>query len=151
VSLSQSHEVSGINKKSSAIVLARNVVNLVKNDLHIGVAVIAARAPCRNASGVTESTEPPALRNNVMMHTDLIDQDDLRERLQLTGVQLPADADPEQACARALQGLDDARARALRSMIEQMLGSGATMLPTVREAISRQLLPALAEYQQSRD
>ncbi|MDO9320831.1 MAG: hypothetical protein Q7U01_04285 [Pseudomonas sp.] len=86
-----------------------------------------------------------------MMHTDLIDQDDLRERLQLTGVQLPADADPEQACARALQGLDDARARALRSMIEQMLGSGATMLPTVREAISRQLLPALAEYQQSRD
>jgi hypothetical protein len=83
-----------------------------------------------------------------MMHTDLIDQDDLRERLQLVGVQLPADADPEQACSRALQGLDGQRAQALRSMIEQMLGSGASMLPAVREAISRQLLPALAEYQQ---
>jgi hypothetical protein len=85
-----------------------------------------------------------------MMHSDLIDQDDLRERLQLVGVQVPADASPEQACARALQGLDAQRAQALRSMIEHMLGSGATMLPAVREAISRQLLPALAEYQQRR-
>jgi hypothetical protein len=83
-----------------------------------------------------------------MMHTDLIDQSDLREALQLAGVQLPSDASPEQACARALQGLDDERARALRGMIEQMLASGATMLPAVREAISRELLPALAEYQQ---
>lgn len=83
-----------------------------------------------------------------MMHSDLIDQDDLRERLLLTGIQLPADVDPEQACARALQGLDAARAQALRNMIEAMLSSGATILPSVREAISRQLLPALAEYQQ---
>lgn len=84
-----------------------------------------------------------------MMHADLIDQHDLRERLQGLGFEVPAGAGAEQACARALQGLDEARARALRGMIEQMLGSGASMLPAVREAISRQLLPALAEYQQS--
>jgi len=83
-----------------------------------------------------------------MMHADLIDQDDLRERLQIVGVQLPADANPEEACARALQGLDAQRAQALRSMIEEILASGASMLPSVREAISRQLLPALAQYQQ---
>lgn len=84
-----------------------------------------------------------------MMHAELIDQDDLRERLQAIGFEVPVGTSAEQACARALQGLSRERARALRSMIEQMLSSGATMLPAVREAISRQLLPALAEYQQS--
>ena len=35
------------------------------------------------------------------------------------------------------------RAQALRRLVEDMLGGHATLLPAVREAISRQLLPAL--------
>ncbi|GLK86986.1 hypothetical protein [Pseudomonas turukhanskensis] len=84
-----------------------------------------------------------------MMHADLIDQDDLRERLQTLGFAVPAGATPEQACEHAVIGLDAPRALALRKLVEQMLGSGAVMLPAVREAISRQLLPALAQYKES--
>jgi len=84
-----------------------------------------------------------------MMHADLIDQEDLRERLLALGFEVPAGASPEQACERAVTGLSETRAAALRQLVEQMLGSGATMLPAVREAISRHLLPALAQYRQS--
>ncbi|HLD68959.1 MAG TPA: hypothetical protein VJA19_23340 [Pseudomonas sp.] len=84
-----------------------------------------------------------------MMHADLIDQDDLRERLQALGFEVPQGATAEQACARALMGLDQARANALRGLVEQLLASGAVMLPAVREAIARQLLPTLAEYRQN--
>ncbi|MET1078988.1 MAG: hypothetical protein ABWY06_13320 [Pseudomonas sp.] len=83
-----------------------------------------------------------------MMHADLIDQDDLRERLQAAGFDVPPGATAEQACERVLLGLDAVRARALRLLVEQLLASGAVMLPAVREAIARQLLPALAEYRQ---
>ncbi len=84
-----------------------------------------------------------------MMHADLIDQDDLRERLLALGFEVPSGASAEQACERVLLGLNASRAAALRSLVEQMLASGATMLPAVREAIARQLLPALAEYKQN--
>ncbi|MGY4533689.1 hypothetical protein ACVW0Y_002821 [Pseudomonas sp. TE3786] len=84
-----------------------------------------------------------------MMHADLIDQDDLRERLQTLGFVVAPDASPEQACEQAVLGLDALRALALRKMVEQMLASGAVMLPAVREAISRHLLPALAQYNES--
>jgi hypothetical protein len=83
-----------------------------------------------------------------MLHADLIDEADLCERLQQLGVQLPTSCSAEHACERALQGLDAPRARALRTMIEQLLGGSASLLPSVRAAIARQLLPALAEYQQ---
>ncbi|WP_137885875.1 hypothetical protein [Pseudomonas sp. 2FE] len=84
-----------------------------------------------------------------MMHADLIDQDDLRERLLALGFEVPSGASAAQACERALMGLNEARAAALRGLVEQMLASGAVMLPAVREAIARQLLPALAEYRQN--
>lgn len=84
-----------------------------------------------------------------MMYADLIDQDDLRERLQALGIEIPPGATAEQACERALVGLSAPRAQALRGLVEQMLASGAEMLPAVREAISRQLLPALAQYRQT--
>ncbi|MEN0105453.1 MAG: hypothetical protein AAGC84_03410 [Pseudomonas sp.] len=84
-----------------------------------------------------------------MMHADLIDQDDLRERLQMLGVAIPPGATPEQACEHAVLGLDAPRALALRKLVEQLLGSGAVMLPAVREAISKHLLPALAQYKES--
>ncbi|MEO4045597.1 hypothetical protein AAFN46_00735 [Pseudomonas sp. CAU 1711] len=79
-----------------------------------------------------------------MMHADLIDQEDFRERLLALGLNIPSGSSAEQACALAVSGLDAERAKALRHLVEELLGSGATLLPAVREAISRQLLPALA-------
>ena len=40
-------------------------------------------------------------------------------------------------------GLSPDRAQALRRLVEELLGGSATLLPNVREAISRTLLPAL--------
>ncbi|MBW6287098.1 hypothetical protein KZ874_32740 [Pseudomonas aeruginosa] len=40
-----------------------------------------------------------------MMHADLIDQDDFRERLQALGFSVPPDSTPEQACEYAVRGL----------------------------------------------
>lgn len=81
-----------------------------------------------------------------MMHTDLIDQDDLLGNLRALGFEMPAGASAEQACECAVRGLDAHRAKALRGMVEQLLGSSATILPAVRQAIDRNLLPALAQF-----
>lgn len=78
-----------------------------------------------------------------MMHTELIDQEDLRERLVALGISIPSGVSAEQACEYAVTGLSPDRAVALRRMVEDILGGSATVLPTVREAISRTLLPAL--------
>lgn len=77
------------------------------------------------------------------MHTELIDQEDLRERLVALGISIPSGVSAEQACEYAVTGLSPDRAVALRRMVEDILGGSATVLPTVREAISRTLLPAL--------
>jgi hypothetical protein len=45
--------------------------------------------------------------------------------------------------------LNNERAIVLRTMVKQMYTSSATILPAVRQAIDKQLLPALAEYQQN--
>lgn len=78
-----------------------------------------------------------------MMHADLIDQDDFRDRLVSLGFEIPKDATAEQACERAVIGLSQERAQVLRKLIEELLGGSATLLPAVREAICRNLLPAL--------
>ncbi|WP_437879952.1 hypothetical protein [Pseudomonas sp. LRF_L74] len=80
-----------------------------------------------------------------MMHADLIDQEDFRDRLLSLGVFVPGDASAAQACELAILGMTPDRAAALKRMVEDMLGSGATILPAVREAISRNLLPALVK------
>jgi hypothetical protein len=85
-----------------------------------------------------------------MMHADLIDQEDLIGQLRSLGFEMPSGATAEQACTQAVCGLTDARATALRRLIEQMLTGSATILPAVRQAIDQQLLPALAAYKQSR-
>ncbi|WP_268799246.1 hypothetical protein [Pseudomonas huanghezhanensis] len=85
-----------------------------------------------------------------MMHADLIDQEDLLGQLRSLGFEMPAGATAEQACAHAVCGLNDDRARALRQLVEKMLMGSATILPAVRQAIDQQLLPALAAYKQSR-
>ena len=85
-----------------------------------------------------------------MMHVDLIDQDDLLGQLKALGFDMPAGASAEQACECAVRGLSEARAKALRKLVEQLLTGSATILPAVRLAIDKQLLPALAQYQQTR-
>ena len=82
-----------------------------------------------------------------MMHADLIDQDDLLGQLRALGFEMPAGASAEQACEYAVRGLSEQRAKALKGMVEQMYTSSATILPDVRKAIDKQLLPALAEFQ----
>ena len=49
-----------------------------------------------------------------------------------------------------MRGLNNERAIVLRTMVKQMYTSSATILPAVRQAIDKQLLPALAEFQQNR-
>ncbi|SDT10721.1 hypothetical protein [Pseudomonas prosekii] len=83
-----------------------------------------------------------------MMHADLIDQEDLLGQLKALGFQVPSGATAEQACECAVRGLDDVRAFELRKMVKDMYTSGASIQPMVRQAIDKQLLPALAEYQQ---
>ncbi|MGE8100628.1 hypothetical protein [Pseudomonas fluorescens] len=85
-----------------------------------------------------------------MMHADLIDQEDLLGQLKARGFEVPMGATAEQACECAVRGLDDMRAYELRKMVKDMYTSSATILPAVRQAIDKQLLPALALYQQSR-
>ncbi|CAG8869109.1 hypothetical protein PS726_05641 [Pseudomonas fluorescens] len=84
-----------------------------------------------------------------MMHADLIDQEDLLGQLKSLGFNVPSGATAEQACECVVRGLDDARAYELRKMVKEMYTSSATILPAVRQAIDKQLLPALSEYQQS--
>lgn len=81
-----------------------------------------------------------------MMHADLIDQEDLVCHLRALGFEMPAGASAEQACECAVRGLDESRAKALRGMVEQMYTGSATILPAVREAVDKQLLPALVQY-----
>ncbi|WP_426205706.1 hypothetical protein [Pseudomonas sp. TWP3-1] len=85
-----------------------------------------------------------------MMYADLIDQEDLLGQLKSLGFEVPSGATAEQACEYAVRGLDDVRANTLRTMVKQMYTSSATILPAVREAFDKQLLPALAQYQQTR-
>lgn len=84
-----------------------------------------------------------------MMHADLIDQDDLLGQLRSLGFDVSSGATAEQACECAVRGLNEARARALKGMAEQMYSGSATILPAVRQAIDKQLLPALVQFRQN--
>jgi hypothetical protein len=79
-----------------------------------------------------------------MMHADLIDQDDLLATCAHVGFEVPSGASAEQACV--VRGLTEPNARALKGMVEQMYTGSATILPAVRQAIDKQLLPALAQF-----
>ncbi|BBP62015.1 MULTISPECIES: hypothetical protein [Pseudomonas] len=84
-----------------------------------------------------------------MMYADLIDQEDLLGHLKALGLQIPSGSTAEQACECAVRGLDTVRANDLRRMVKEMYTSSATILPAVRQAIDKQLLPALMQYQQN--
>ena len=84
-----------------------------------------------------------------MMYADLIDQEDLLGQLKALGIQVPSGTTADQACECAVRGLDNVRAFELRKMVKDMYTSGASIQPAVRQAIDKQLLPALSQYQQS--
>lgn len=107
---------------------------------------MSALSQARNES---RSNPVPFTRINVMMHADLIDQDDLLGQLRSLGFEVSSGATAEQACECAVRGLSEARAKALKGMVEQMYTGSATILPAVRQAIDKQLLPALVQFKQN--
>jgi hypothetical protein len=84
-----------------------------------------------------------------MMHADLIDQLDIVAQVPTVGFEVSSGATAEQACECAVRGLSEARAKALKGMVEQMYTGSATILPAVRQAIDKQLLPALVQFKQN--
>lgn len=81
-----------------------------------------------------------------MMHADLIDHEDLISQLRALGFDMPTGSTAEQACECAARGLDTYRAQALRGLVEKLYSGRATLLPAVRQAIDKTLLPALAHF-----
>jgi hypothetical protein len=121
-----------------------------ENDPFIGMPDMQSNIGCRPTGVAAESAYIGTSGAPAMMHADLIDEHDLISQLRVIGLDIPGGATAEQACSFAIQGLDDDRATALRRLVEKLFTSSATILPTVRQAIDQRLLPALAEYRQSR-
>ena len=144
-----------VTKPSSCLLVTSVPIRAVgkwpENDTLIAMRAIRAFCPCRALERLPESSSDPdpLTRINAMMHADLIDQDDLLGQLRSLGFEVSSGATAEQACECAVRGLSEARARALKGMVEQMYTGKATILPAVRQAIDKQLLPALVQFKQS--
>ena len=144
-----------VTKPSSCVpgisVPINGIAKYPENDLFIAIQAIARFCSCSPAGGLPESLSIPVpyTRINVMMHADLIDQDDLLSQLRSLGFEVSSGATAEQACECAVRGLSEARAKALKGMVEQMYTGKATILPAVRQAIDKQLLPALMQFKQN--
>lgn len=82
-----------------------------------------------------------------MMHADLIDEVDLLGQLRALGFEVSGTA--EQACAAAVCGLNETNAQALKGLVEKLYTGSATILPAVRQAIEKQLLPGLTQFKQN--
>ncbi|WP_110655568.1 hypothetical protein [Salinicola halimionae] len=79
-----------------------------------------------------------------MMIVDLIDGEDFRQRLVSLGVRIPEEACPE-TCARLAAGCYRARGiDGLEPAIRDLMQHTDVMLPSVREAIERHLLPVFS-------
>jgi len=77
------------------------------------------------------------------MYADLIDEDDFCTHLRALGISVPPAADPDTACTHALRSLDPAQVEPLRRMADELLTGQAILLPSVHQAITSRLLPAL--------
>lgn len=76
-----------------------------------------------------------------MMIVELIDGEDFRQRLVSLGVHIPEEACPE-TCARLAAGCHRAKGvSGLEEAIREMMQKTDVMLPSVRQAIERHLLP----------
>ncbi|MDR5868565.1 hypothetical protein [Halomonas koreensis] len=78
-----------------------------------------------------------------MMIVELIDGDDFRERLVALGIRIPEGACPETCARTALRKHAEVGVPGLREGVHEMMEQADVMLPSVREAIERFLLPAL--------
>lgn len=79
-----------------------------------------------------------------MMIVDLIDGEDFRQRLVALGVRIPEEACP-QPCARLAAGCHRAKGiEGLEPAVRDLMQHTDVMLPSVREAIERHLLPVLS-------
>ena len=68
-----------------------------------------------------------------MMFADLVDEDDLRERLQGLGAQLPLDASPKQSIVMA----KEQNIEGLAALAEMLLADPGLLQPEVRSALEQ--------------
>ncbi|GHC22378.1 hypothetical protein [Aidingimonas halophila] len=78
-----------------------------------------------------------------MMIVDLIDGDDFRHRLVALGVRIPEGSCPETCARMALRRHRDVGVPGLREQVQEWMQHTDMMLPSVRQAIERFLLPGL--------
>ncbi|KXS38497.1 MAG: hypothetical protein AWU55_1473 [Halomonadaceae bacterium T82-2] len=78
-----------------------------------------------------------------MMIVELIDGDDFRSRLQALDIRLPEHACPETCARMAIRKHLEVGVPGLPALIEELMAHTDVMLPSVRQAIERFMLPAL--------
>lgn len=78
-----------------------------------------------------------------MMIVDLIDGDDFRDRLVALGIRIPEGACPETCARTALRKHAEEGVPGLQELVHELMEHTDVMLPSVRDAIERFLLPGL--------
>lgn len=78
-----------------------------------------------------------------MMIVELIDGDDFRSRLLALGVHIPEGACPDTCARLALRKHVEVGVLGLQDLVRELMGQSDVMLPSVRRAIERYLLPGL--------
>lgn len=78
-----------------------------------------------------------------MMIVDLIDGDDFRNRLVELGIQIPEGACPDTCARLALRKHAEVGVLGLQDLVRELMQHTDIMLPSVRAAIERYLLPGL--------
>ncbi|UYG08533.1 hypothetical protein [Halomonas sp. M4R1S46] len=78
-----------------------------------------------------------------MMIVDLIDGDDFRDRLVALGIRIPEGACPETCARMALLKHMEVGVPGLQDLVRELMVHTDVMLPSVRAAIERFLLPGL--------
>ncbi|MDN3524210.1 hypothetical protein QWY79_02890 [Halomonas sabkhae] len=78
-----------------------------------------------------------------MMIVELIDGDDFRDRLVELGIRIPEDACPETCARTALRKHMEVGVPGLQEVVQELMDKTDILLPSVRAAVERFLLPAL--------
>ncbi|WNL39078.1 hypothetical protein RN347_00585 [Halomonas sp. PAMB 3264] len=74
-----------------------------------------------------------------MMIVDLVDGDDFRARLIALGIDLPANADPDESARLAASAHKAVPVDGLPALVDELTRRQDIVLPAVREAIERHL------------
>ncbi|WP_252108102.1 MULTISPECIES: hypothetical protein [unclassified Halomonas] len=74
-----------------------------------------------------------------MMIVDLVDGDDFRARLIALGVDLPANADPDESARLAAKAHQECPVEGLPALVDELTSRQDIVLPAVRDAIERHL------------